>query len=256
MPIASAFAMQKLTKPWVDMIHMYKLLQVDLVRPKTNLLYKTDELIDIVEHAKERLAAKKAVKKRLKAQKRRAKRTAAAAAAAAASATNSTITSTIGRRGARSVSGTDSTTATAAGAADDDDEPVYITVMNYETGQTERTPIDMSEYVSDADDSDYSYSDSSDSDSDTDTDTDTDSDSDATDAAYDAVDDTDDVHDMELHKKPWHRGVRAPEQVGPDVRRQFKASSSAVRGEDVTVFMVSHTLCTLYTQHHTQYTSL
>jgi hypothetical protein len=237
---------------------------VDLVRPKTNLLYKTDELIDIVEHAKERLAAKKAVKKRLKAQKRRAKRTAAAAAGATTTA-DTTITAPSGRRGARSLQDTDgaaansdsgrsgsssvkSTGSTAAAGVDDDDEPVYITVMNYETGQTERMPIDMSEYVSDAEDSEYSSDSSSDSDS-SDLDSDTDSDTDATDAAYDAVNDADDVHDMELHKKPWHRGVRAPEQVGPDVRRQFKASSSAVRGDDVTVFMVSHTSYTLYTTY-------
>jgi hypothetical protein len=212
------------------------LLQVDLVRPKTNLLYKTDELIDIVEHAKERLAAKKAVKKRLKAQKRRAKRTAAATAGAAAGAVDSTTTAAAGR--SRHDERTVNESSSANGAADDD-EPVYITVMNYETGQTERIPIDMSEYVSDAEDSDYSDS-SSDSSSDSDNDSsDSDSDTDAaTDAA--AVDDVaDDAHGMELHKKPWHRGVRAPEQVGPDVRRQFKASSSAVRGEDVTVFMVS-----------------
>ena len=112
------------------------------MRPKSNLLFKADELIDIYEHAKERLAVKRAVRK---AAKTAAKRTQATAALSH----NSSELASVERAKA--------STAAAEADDDDDDEPVFITVKNYDTGLTERVAIDMSDFDPDDDEVSHLY---------------------------------------------------------------------------------------------------
>ncbi|KAG5184992.1 hypothetical protein JKP88DRAFT_348403 [Tribonema minus] len=192
------------------------LTKVDLVRPKTNLLYKTDELIDLVERAKEQLV-----------QEAKAKRRRASAKV--------TDPVTGEERPAAEALGEESDSDSESDDLEPESEEMRALRAHLEeaiqAAADEQGEMEERDEVTWGDDGDAVAESGKGG-----------GEEGAGGGADGDEEDDDDPYDMELHKKPWHRNVRRQREeamFGAAAAPRFKASCSAVRGEGVTVFMVS-----------------